>query len=173
MKLHKKVIMTPVTESVQDKWWNLLKILNKWRLKYAKVQYSHKVHQWAIILGFLPTIWLFQFSCSSSEEVGFFSVVHIMRVGTQILFSLWKCLAGVVITVRWSRSVGLVGLESLLGLVGMGCQVRLFMCIFLLFDLIQKYFQMEILSLMIKKNLWFKKKFMIQKNLMISKSLMF
>ena len=88
MKLHKKVTMTPVTKSVQNKWWNLLKILNKWRLKYAEVQSSHKVHQWAIILRFLPTIWLFQFSWSSSEEVGFFFVVHIMRVGTHFCFLL-------------------------------------------------------------------------------------
>ena len=48
--------------------------------------------------------------------------------------------------------MGLVGLESLLGLMGVGCHVRLFLCISLLFDLIQKYFQMEILSLMIEEN---------------------
>ena len=58
--------------------------------------------------------------------------------------------------------VGLVHLVSLLGLaglVGLGCQVWLVLGILLLFNLIQKYFQMEILSLM------------IQKIMMISKSL--
>ena len=52
--------------------------------------------------------------------------------------------------------MGLVGSESLpglVGVVGVWCQVRQFLCIFLFFDLIQKYFQMEILSLMIQKNL--------------------
>ena len=56
--------------------------------------------------------------------------------------------------------VGLVGLVSLLGLVslfglvslvGMWYQVGPILGTFLLFDLIQKYFEMEILSLMIKK----------------------
>ena len=55
--------------------------------------------------------------------------------------------------------VGLVHLVSLLGLAGLGCQVWLVLGILLLFNLIQKYFQMEILSLM------------IQKIMMISKSL--
>ena len=45
--------------------------------------------------------------------------------------------------------LGLVGLD----LVDIGCQVGLFLGIFLLFNLIQKYFQMEMLSLMIQKNL--------------------
>ena len=49
--------------------------------------------------------------------------------------------------------VGMVGLLGLVGLVGMGCQVGLVLGTFLLFDLIQKYFQMEILCLMIQKNL--------------------
>ena len=57
--------------------------------------------------------------------------------------------------------VGMVGLLGLVGLVGMGCQVGLVLGTFLLFDLIQKYFQMEILSLMIQKNL------MIPKSLMV------
>ena len=57
--------------------------------------------------------------------------------------------------------VGLVGLVSLLGLVslfglvslvGMWYQVGPILGTFLLFDLIQKYFEMEILSLMIQKN---------------------
>ena len=47
------------------------------------------------------------------------------------------------------------------GLVGMGCKVRLILGTFLLFDLIQKYFQMETLSLMIQKNL------MIPKSLIV------
>ena len=87
---------------------------------------------------------------------------HYESWNADFVFS-WKCLAGFVITVRWSRSVDLVGLESLLGLMSVGCQVRLFMCIFLLFDLIQKYFQMEILSLMIKENWWFKKNLWFKK----------
>ena len=37
--------------------------------------------------------------------------------------------------------VGLVGLVALVSLVGKGCHVGL---IFLLFDLVQKYFQMEL-----------------------------
>ena len=51
--------------------------------------------------------------------------------------------------------VGMVGLLGLVGLVGMamGCQVGLVLGTFLLFDLIQKYFRMEILSSMIQKNL--------------------
>ena len=54
--------------------------------------------------------------------------------------------------------VGLVGLVSLLGLVGLidvGCLY------FFLFNLIQKYFQMEILSLMIQKNLLIPKSLMV------------
>ena len=49
--------------------------------------------------------------------------------------------------------VGPVGLVCLVGLIGVSCQVGLILGIFLLFDLIQKYFQMEILSLKIHKNL--------------------
>ena len=59
--------------------------------------------------------------------------------------------------------LGLVVLVSLFGLMGwvwLGCQVGLILGIFLLFNLTQKHFQMEILSLI------------IQKNLMISKSVM-
>ena len=49
--------------------------------------------------------------------------------------------------------VGLMGLLGLVGLVGPGCQVWLFMGIFWVFSLIQKYFQMEIsIRLMIQKN---------------------
>ena len=51
-------------------------------------------------------------------------------------------------------SVGLVGLMSLLsfvGLVSLWCQDWLILGIFLLFSLIQKYLQMEMLSL-IQKN---------------------
>ena len=58
-------------------------------------------------------------------------------------------------------SVGLAGLASLLGMVGLigqGYQVGLIVGIFLAG---QKYFQIEILSLMIQKNL------MIPKSLMV------
>ena len=57
--------------------------------------------------------------------------------------------------------VGLVGLLGLVGLVGVGCLFGLILGIFLLFDLIQKYFQMAALSLMIQKNL------MIPRSLMV------
>ena len=53
-------------------------------------------------------------------------------------------------------SVGLVGLMSLLsfvGLVGLWCQDGLILDIFLLFNRIQKNFQIEILSFFIQKNL--------------------
>ena len=49
--------------------------------------------------------------------------------------------------------MGLVGLVGLVSLVVMGCQVGLILGIFLLFDLIQQYLQMEILFLMTQKNL--------------------
>ena len=42
--------------------------------------------------------------------------------------------------------VGLVGLLGLVGLVGVGCLFGLILGIFLLFDLIQKYFKMDIVS---------------------------
>ena len=48
--------------------------------------------------------------------------------------------------------VGLVGLVSLIGWVGLEWLVSL-VGIFFLFDLIQKYFQMELLPFMIHKNL--------------------
>ena len=57
--------------------------------------------------------------------------------------------------------VGLVCLLGLVGLVGVGYQVGLILGIFLPFDLIKKYFQMELLSLMIQKN------FTIPKSLML------
>ena len=44
-------------------------------------------------------------------------------------------------------------LGNLVGLVGLGCQVGLILGIFLPFNLIQKYFEMEILSLVIQKNM--------------------
>ena len=53
-------------------------------------------------------------------------------------------------------SVGLVGLMSLLsfvGLVSLWCQDWLILGIFLLFNLIQKHFQMEISSFLVQKNL--------------------
>ena len=49
--------------------------------------------------------------------------------------------------------MGPVGLVGLVGLVGVSCQVGLNLGIFLLFDLIQQYLQMEILFLMTQKNL--------------------
>ena len=48
--------------------------------------------------------------------------------------------------------MGLVGLVSLIGWVGLEGLVSL-VGIFFLFDLIQKYFQMELLSFMTHKNL--------------------
>ena len=49
--------------------------------------------------------------------------------------------------------VGLMTLLGLVGLVGLGCKVWLILIIFLLFHIIPKYLEMEILSLMIQKNL--------------------
>ena len=66
-------------------------------------------------------------------------------------------LVGQISGVRFVSRINWVGLVHLLSL---GCQVWPILGIFLLFYLIQKYFQMEILSLM------------MQNNLMISKSLM-
>ena len=63
---------------------------------------------------------------------------------------------GFLSLINWMGLVGLVHLVSLfglMGLVGLGCQVWPILGIFLLFYLIQKYFQMEFLSLMIQKNL--------------------
>ena len=62
--------------------------------------------------------------------------------------------------------MGLLGLVGLLGLSVLGsgccgCQVGLILGIFLLFDLIHKYFQMDILSLMIPKNLMIAKSPMV------------
>ena len=60
--------------------------------------------------------------------------------------------------------LGLVGLISLLGLVGLVCQackVWLIMGTFLLFHIVPKYSQMEILALMIQKNLMSSKSLMV------------
>ena len=50
-------------------------------------------------------------------------------------------------------NVGLVGLLGLVSLFGLGCQVKLIQGIFRLSNLIQRYYQMEKLCLMIQKNL--------------------
>ena len=53
---------------------------------------------------------------------------------------------GFLSLINWMGLVGLVHLASLfglMGLVGLGCQVWPILGIFLLFYLIQKYFQME------------------------------
>ena len=61
-------------------------------------------------------------------------------------------LLGFVSLINWLGLVGpmvlvhLVNMSGLVGLVGLGSQVGLILGIFLLFNLIQKYFQMEILS---------------------------
>ena len=68
-------------------------------------------------------------------------------------------LVGLVGLIDLVGSAGLVGLLCLMnllcfmGLVGMGCQVGLFLGICLPFNLIQKYFEMDILSLVIQKNM--------------------
>ena len=58
-------------------------------------------------------------------------------------------LGGLVWSFGSSRSVGLVSLIGWVGLEGLVSLVG----IFFLFDLIQKYFQMELLSFMTHKNL--------------------
>ena len=76
-------------------------------------------------------------------------------------------LVGLVGLLGHARLIGPVGLASMLGLVGLagiGCQIGLIKCFFLLFVLIQKYFKMEILSLMTQKDL------MIPKCLMVWRS---
>ena len=65
-------------------------------------------------------------------------------------------LVGLVVSVGSVGLVGLVGFMSLpgfVGLVGLWCQDGLILGIFLPFNLIQKYFEMEILSLVIQKNM--------------------
>ena len=51
--------------------------------------------------------------------------------------------------------LGPIGLLILLGLAGLVCQPWLFLGIYCLFHRIQKYFQMEIGSLMVLKNLMY------------------
>ena len=54
----------------------------------------------------------------------------------------------------WDGGLGGSGcLGNLVGLVGLGCQLGLILGIFLPFNLILKYFEMEILSLVIQKNM--------------------
>ena len=72
-----------------------------------------------------------------------------------------------------------MSLLDFVGLVGLWSQDGLILGIFWLYDAIQKYFQMEILSFFIQKNLMIPKcvivymwTLMIQRNSMIPKSLM-
>ena len=73
-------------------------------------------------------------------------------------------LVGLVCPVDSVGFVGPVGFMSLLGLVGLfgiGCQIGLILGIFFIFNLLQKIFQIEILSLMFLKNL------MVSKSLIV------
>ena len=130
-----------------------------------------EVHQWAIILRFLPTIWLFQLSVSSSEEVGFFFVVQHCESWNADFVLSWKCLAWVVFTVRWSRnwSVGLwvwwARRACLAWWVWLVCGARLGnFCVFFCFLILSKsIFKWKYCPWWLKKiddskkNLWFKK----------------
>ena len=93
------------------------------------------------------------------DLVGLMSLVSLVEmVGSASL----EGLVGLLGHARLIGPVGLASMLGLVGLVGMGCQIGLIKCFFLLFVLIQKYFKMEILSLMIQKNL------MIFKSLIVS-----
>ena len=85
---------------------------------------------------------------SQDVLMGFVSLVHLMGL---------MCLKGIV------GLVGLVGLLSLIGWVGLECLVSL-VGIFFLFDQIQKYFQMELLSFMTHKNLMIPKPLVVISN---------
>ena len=90
-------------------------------------------------------------SCGSRWDGGPWWVRWVWGVLVGLVGLVGRCAHG---SVGFGESAWLGGSAWLCGsgLVCMGCKVRLILGTFLLFDLIQKYFQMETLSLMIKKN---------------------